>query len=135
MTKLEIFRKLRNKTRIQEITKCWLWEGARNSGGKGSTRLESGSTSYLVHRLSAHIFLKYDLNDKESQINHLCSNPNCWHPRHIYIGNQQENMQDRYRLQQPITHCKRGHEFTEENTYHWKNQRRCRECDKLRHIK
>lgn len=34
------------------------------------------------------------------------------------------------------THCFRGHEFTEENTYYyetrWGRQRRCRECERVR---
>lgn len=32
------------------------------------------------------------------------------------------------------THCNRGHEFTKENTYHWKGQRQCRECGKRRSL-
>ena len=29
------------------------------------------------------------------------------------------------------THCPNGHEYTEENIYHYKNSRRCRQCIKI----
>lgn len=32
------------------------------------------------------------------------------------------------------THCKRGHEFTEENTYRWRGTRQCRACNYLRYF-
>lgn len=31
-----------------------------------------------------------------------------------------------------ITHCKRGHEYTSENTYEWRGSRQCRACNALR---
>jgi len=31
-----------------------------------------------------------------------------------------------------LTHCRRGHEFTEANTYRWKKQRSCRTCNARR---
>ena len=34
--------------------------------------------------------------------------------------------------QRPITHCKRGHELTPENTEKWKGKRRCKTCNKAR---
>lgn len=34
--------------------------------------------------------------------------------------------------QRPITHCKRGHELTPENTETWKGKRRCKTCNNVR---
>ncbi len=37
-----------------------------------------------------------------------------------------------YRASKPErTHCRHGHELTEENTYHYRNQRHCRICRRL----
>lgn len=32
----------------------------------------------------------------------------------------------------PVTHCKRGHAFSEPNTYWWKGRQNCRTCGALR---
>ena len=36
-------------------------------------------------------------------------------------------------LRKAMTHCKRGHEYTPENTYRYGSVRDCRECRKIRH--
>ena len=33
----------------------------------------------------------------------------------------------------PLSHCRRGHEFTPENTYEWRGRRQCRACIQLRY--
>ncbi len=35
----------------------------------------------------------------------------------------------------PQTHCKRGHEFTKDNTYVYRGYRVCKACDNIRHQK
>lgn len=137
---LNIEEKLKSRTIIDENTKCWLFQGAKDSSGHGNIAFNYRTVG--VHRISAHLYLGYDLNDKTVQINHkpICFNANCWNPDHIYIGTQTENMVDmvnrgnRLEPNKYKTHCDNGHEFTEENTYINPNTnwRYCRECNRIK---
>ena len=47
-----------------------------------------------VHRLSAAIFLNYNLSDT-TDICHkdgICQFRDCWNPEHIFIGTRKENL-------------------------------------------
>jgi hypothetical protein len=55
----------------------------------------------------------------------------CCNPEHLEAVTQVENLR---RQQMAITHCRRGHEFTPENTYvpPGTSKRQCRACMKIR---
>ena len=44
-----------------------------------------------------------------------------------------ERMRKKGMTRTPVTHCKWGHEFTEENTYRYGRMRQCRACSNARH--
>lgn len=59
-------------------------------------------------------------------LDHLCRNKVCVNPDHLDPVPGRVNT---LRARALITHCKQGHEFTEENTYVWTNGwRKCRVC-------
>lgn len=65
---------------------------------------------------------------------HTCHNPSCTNPEHIEMMTQSEHMK-RHGAggdwgQADKTHCPQGHPYDEANTYHWRNERHCRECRK-----
>ena len=70
---------------------CWLWTGAlRNGYG----RLKIKHKSQFSHRVSWAIANKTWPIPKDKQINHTCDNTSCVNPAHLYLGTQEENMQD-----------------------------------------
>ena len=65
-------------------------------------------------------------------IDHLCRNRACCNPDHLEPVTQAENVRRGLR-KTTQTHCKRGHEFTPENTTSGsKSERACRACIEYR---
>jgi hypothetical protein len=142
LDKQEVFNKLNSRTHpyLEEFkeTSCWLYTGHLNKDGYGTQKVKN--KSYLVHKLSAWIFLEYDLESKLLVLHQIwCMNRNCWNPSHLYIGSQKQNVHDAQLLGNHVsirgkekTHCPADHEY-EENTYIDKQGRRqCKVCAMLR---
>lgn len=110
---------------------CWLWTAAATKRGYGRFWLEG-------KRISAHaaawLLYRGPISDG-LVVDHVaargCRNTLCVNPAHLEPVTQRENV---LRGRSPAakrarqTHCKRGHEFTPENTGRHHGWRRCREC-------
>lgn len=68
---------------------CWLWDGATVHAGHGIFGL-NGST-YLAHRTS---FILEHGHEPENNVLHVCDNPPCVNPEHLYDGTLKQNMRD-----------------------------------------
>ena len=106
---------------------CWDWTGRLDRDGYG--RITENQKPMLAHRASyliAHGELDPSLN-----VCHTCDRPRCVNPRHLFLGTQKDNVIDMHSKGRhptvPITHCPRGHEYTESNTV-YDSGRRCRVC-------
>ena len=77
---------------VNQRTGCWEWQGRRDRWGYG--RITVAHRRYSVHRLSAALFLGFDLSSP-LHILHRCHNPPCFRPDHLHPGTHQENMRDR----------------------------------------
>lgn len=71
---------------------CWIWPFAKDSKGYGTVM--NDGVQYVVSRLSAHIFLGFDLKSKEKVL-HKCDNPACFNPECFFFGNDLDNARDR----------------------------------------
>ncbi len=112
------------------VTECWVYTGALNPKGYGQFALETLGNTVLVHRLVYQIMV--GPLPKKLVLDHLCRNRACCNPDHLEPVTSRENW---YRGESPFalnakkTHCKRGHEFTLENTRRSKKGARiCRAC-------
>lgn len=106
---------------------CWEWAGSRDRDGYGRFKLDG--RPQMAHRVAFELW-RGEIPDG-LQIDHLCRNPGCVNPNHLEVVTSRENT---LRGEGPAaengrkTHCKRGHEFTEENTYLSAKGRECRIC-------
>jgi hypothetical protein len=115
---------------------CWEWTAAKSPNGYGQFALNKIAKS--THRIS-YIIHKGQIPDG-LMICHTCNNPPCVNPNHLYAGTGKDNAQqasaDGLFPSQQKTHCIKGHEFTEENTFLRLRKGRgitrvCRECKRL----
>lgn len=75
---------------IKGEKECWNWKGDRDHGGYGTFRF--CSNSYTTHRLSYEI-VKGDIPEGMI-VCHMCDNPGCVNPNHLYIGIVKDNAND-----------------------------------------
>lgn len=125
--------------RVGQTHGCWLWLGRLDSNGYGVIQLGRGEPRITASRAS-WIIHNGPIKSNKTFVCRHCDNPPCVNPKHLFLGIQKDNLGDAARKGRMKSHgkgwnrykvfCKNGHEFTEENTYVWKNKRICRICHK-----
>jgi len=86
----ELEMELFNRRKIKEDG-CWEWTRSCGSKGYGQWKIEYKTHS--VHRLSAFLFLGFDLSS-DLCVLHKCDNPPCFNPDHLFVGTYKENTDD-----------------------------------------
>lgn len=124
-----------SKFSVNEATGCWEWSGARDRGGYG--RFTFRGRLHAAHRVAYELFV--GPIPEGLDIDHLCRVRNCVNTEHLEPVTTRENI---VRGLAPAlaglrmaskTHCPRGHEYTEANTYIAPTGGRlCRTCNRDR---
>lgn len=103
---------------------CWLWTGAK--GGVGYGRFAGMQAHQWSYEQAGGVV------PDGYELDHLCRVTLCVRPDHLEPVDHRTNVlrgQGIAAVNARKTHCKRGHEFTPENTRAMKNGgRACREC-------
>lgn len=69
---------------------CWEWNGARSKGGYGN--LGFRGATYAAHRVAYEIHFG-SIPDGLCVL-HRCDNRCCANPYHLFLGTQQDNVDD-----------------------------------------
>jgi len=118
---------------------CWLWTGVIGPKGYGHGFIGKGRTR-SAHRAAYELFVGPIPDGVE--IDHKCRVRSCVNPKHFDLVPHRVNVQRgiavgeagrdaSHKRQAERTHCKNGHEFTEQNTRIWKGARICRTCKRI----
>ena len=92
---------------------CWEWKYGKISTGYGAILLPNGK-QILAHRLSYELFYGEVPSDK--LVCHICDNPPCVNPIHLFLGTYKDNTQDMLSKGRAKggpkynRYCKRGHD-------------------------
>lgn len=107
---------------IVDINNCWVWQASKLKSGYGLfTDINRKTVS--AHRWSYERF-KGDI-PQGLVIDHLCRNTSCVNPDHLEAVTQSINIRrsPHSKSKASATHCKRGHEYTPQNTRRMPTQR------------
>jgi hypothetical protein len=113
---------------------CWFWTGFKEKGGYGRFR----DVNKLVY---AHVWAYRHwvgpVPDGLDLDHFKCHTPCCANPHHVRPATRLENVRNGVTHNAVKTHCKHGHEFTDDNTYFSTGKdgylrRDCRQCIKIR---
>lgn len=121
---------------VEKTQTCWLWTGALKPSGYGNFHIGLGDGGRLVppaHRVS-YLLAGKSIEPAEV-VDHICRVRHCVNPDHLRAVTNQENVLAGIgptAINARKTHCKRGHEFTQENTIATATGRECRACKTLR---
>ena len=126
---------LRFWPKVEKSADCWTWLGARDTHGYGRVYVETlpdGRKRLAPAHRVAYSLVKGPIPDG-LDLDHLCRNPACVRPDHLEPVTHRENiMRGNFggdsATRAAWTHCKHGHEFTDENTLQTPAGRNCRTC-------
>lgn len=111
---------------------CWLWVGCVDKV-TGYGWFGYDGEVWAAHR-AAYTMFRGEI-PTGLHIDHLCRVRCCVNPDHLEPVTCAENIQRGFSARGPITHCKRGHEFTPENTGVMRSKhrvdRQCLACKKF----
>lgn len=108
---------------------CWLWLGAINTAKRGQITIKG--KAYATHRVM--YTATRGAIEPGLVVDHLCEVPRCMNPNHLQVVTQRHNVLRSNGItanNHRKTHCKRGHEFTENNTRMKGDKRSCITCEK-----
>lgn len=77
---------------IDDRTGCWIWNHSKDGGGYG-VFLSSKYGREKAHRIA--YMETYGRIPSGKFVCHICDNPSCIFPEHLFLGTNQDNMNDK----------------------------------------
>lgn len=80
-------------SKVDRSGACWLWNASRTTAGYGGIRAgRRGSPLLMAHRVS--FALHNGPIPGGHEVCHVCDNPPCVNPAHLFLGSHTDNMRD-----------------------------------------
>lgn len=118
----------------RSASECWLWTASVADTGYGAFSI--GKRYILAHRFAYESLI--GPIPEGLTLDHRCRVRACVNPAHLEPVSRGTNTlrgETVTAANREKTHCPSGHEYSEENTYHWGNRRVCKTCHKAKTAK
>lgn len=115
----EIKRRFSKKYKVDNLSNCWIWTGAKSKKGYGMFSIGPSRTPCGKRRNSMHTAprVSYEIHvgripEMEGHhgacVLHVCDNPSCVNPSHLFIGSNIDNVRDMDRKKRRVTVAAKG---------------------------
>ena len=102
---IEAKERIRSLSKVNEKTGCWEWQSSFKGQDKlkryghltVGSRVDGTRRSIAAHRYAWEVFI--DKIPNGMWVLHRCDNPSCVNPAHLFLGDRQDNVDDRERKQ------------------------------------
>lgn len=111
---------------------CWVWNGPRERCGYGVSWAGKPGGTMIAHRFA--LLTEMGELPRDLVVDHICRNRACCNPKHLRVITSRENVLigvGPSAVNARKTHCRKGHEFTDENTLRIRgSSRACKACQR-----